>query len=201
LPTDNNREVDVKKILELVLCILHPIAVVLIWINLLGRDDIGFIAKLAWGIAAIVPCVPFLYVLTSNNILSPSGAYSDRTGTRAAVCTYFGDPARGDLDTRRDVAPLEQLDEHRLALRLDARSQRLIERLRPQRAGDLNVDMQFRAAVLNLPAVHVAHARDLDRCRSANDLGVFGHACRMKRAGGGEYGLLASVAKAPFGHA
>jgi hypothetical protein len=69
LPTDNNREVDVKKILELVLCILHPIAVVLIWINLLGRDDIGFIAKLAWGIAAIVPFVPFLYVLTSNNIL------------------------------------------------------------------------------------------------------------------------------------
>ena len=67
--TDYKREVDVKKILELVLCVLHPIAVVLIWINLLVRGDIGFIAKLAWGIAAIVPFVPFLYVLTSNNIL------------------------------------------------------------------------------------------------------------------------------------
>ena len=30
-----------KKILELLLCLLHPIAVVLIWIELLQRDDIG----------------------------------------------------------------------------------------------------------------------------------------------------------------
>ena len=30
-----------KKILELLLCILHPLAVVLIWINLLGRSDLG----------------------------------------------------------------------------------------------------------------------------------------------------------------
>ena len=43
-----------KKILELLLCILHPVAVVLIWINLLGRDDLGLIGKLAWGIAVIV---------------------------------------------------------------------------------------------------------------------------------------------------
>jgi hypothetical protein len=66
---DNDQEVGIKKILELVLCILHPIAVLLIWINLLGRGDIGFIAKLAWGIAATVPFVPFLYVLASDNIL------------------------------------------------------------------------------------------------------------------------------------
>ncbi len=58
-----------KKVLELVLCILHPIAVVLIWINLLFRSDIGLIGKLAWGIAAIVPFVPFLYVLTGNDFL------------------------------------------------------------------------------------------------------------------------------------
>jgi hypothetical protein len=58
-----------KKILELILCILHPIAVVLIWINLLFRDDIGLLAKLTWGITAIVPLVPFIYVLTGNDLL------------------------------------------------------------------------------------------------------------------------------------
>jgi hypothetical protein len=51
------------------LCILHPIAVVLIWINLLFRSDIGIIAKLTWGIAAIVPLVPFVYVLTGNDFI------------------------------------------------------------------------------------------------------------------------------------
>jgi hypothetical protein len=58
-----------KKILELLLCILHPLAVVLIWINLLGRGDLGFVGKLAWGIAVIVPFVPFLYVLTGNDFI------------------------------------------------------------------------------------------------------------------------------------
>jgi hypothetical protein len=58
-----------KKILELLLCILHPIAVVLIWINLLGRNDLSFVGKLAWGIAVIVPFVPFLYVLTGNDFI------------------------------------------------------------------------------------------------------------------------------------
>jgi hypothetical protein len=59
----------VKKILELVLCILHPIAVVLIWINLILRHDLGLLAKLTWGITAIVPLVPFVYVLTGNDFL------------------------------------------------------------------------------------------------------------------------------------
>lgn len=58
-----------KKLVELVLCILHPIAVVLIWIDLLGRSDLGLLAKLTWGIAAIVPIVPFVYVLTGNDII------------------------------------------------------------------------------------------------------------------------------------
>jgi hypothetical protein len=59
-----------KKLLEILLCILHPVAVVLIWINLLlARGDLGFIAKLAWGIAVIVPFVPFLYVLTGNDFI------------------------------------------------------------------------------------------------------------------------------------
>ncbi len=57
-----------KKIIELLLCILHPIAVILIWINLLGRTDIGFIAKLTWAIVALIPFVPFVYVLTGNDL-------------------------------------------------------------------------------------------------------------------------------------
>jgi hypothetical protein len=60
---------DVKKVLELILCILHPIAVVLIWVRLIGRSDLRLIGRLAWAIAAIVPFVPFLYVLSGNNIL------------------------------------------------------------------------------------------------------------------------------------
>jgi hypothetical protein len=58
-----------KKLLEIILCFLHPLAVVLIWINLLGRTDIGMVSKLSWGIAAIVPFVPFLYVFTGNDFI------------------------------------------------------------------------------------------------------------------------------------
>ena len=58
-----------KKLLEFVLCILHPIAVVLIWINLVVRSDLGLVAKLAWGVAVIVPFVPFLYLLTGNDFI------------------------------------------------------------------------------------------------------------------------------------
>jgi hypothetical protein len=58
-----------KKIFELLLCILHPLAVILIWIDLLRRDDLGLLGKLAWAIAAIVPFVPFLYVLTGNDFI------------------------------------------------------------------------------------------------------------------------------------
>ncbi len=58
-----------RKVVELLLCILHPIAVVLIWINLIIRRDIGLVAKLTWGITAIVPLVPFVYVLTGNDFI------------------------------------------------------------------------------------------------------------------------------------
>ena len=61
--------VAVKKVLELLLCILHPVAVVLIWLDLVLRDDIGVIARLTWAIAAIVPLVPFVYVLTGNDFI------------------------------------------------------------------------------------------------------------------------------------
>lgn len=58
-----------KKLIEILLCILHPVAVVLIWINLLGRGDLGLIPKLTWAIAVIVPFVPFVYVLTGNDFI------------------------------------------------------------------------------------------------------------------------------------
>jgi len=58
-----------KKLVEFLLCILHPVAVGLIWINLLTRADLGLIAKLTWAVAAIVPFVPFVYVLTGNDFI------------------------------------------------------------------------------------------------------------------------------------
>ena len=52
----------------MLVCFLHPVAVVLIWIDLLTRRDISDGAKLAWGIFALVPLVPFLYVLTGGDL-------------------------------------------------------------------------------------------------------------------------------------
>jgi hypothetical protein len=57
-----------KKILELLICILHPLAVILIWINLAVRTDMGVGAKIAWAILSIIPLVPFVYVLTGNDL-------------------------------------------------------------------------------------------------------------------------------------
>ena len=57
-----------KKIVELLICFLHPLAVVLIWINLAVRTDIGVGAKIAWAILSIIPLVPFVYVLTGNDL-------------------------------------------------------------------------------------------------------------------------------------
>jgi hypothetical protein len=45
---------------------------------------------------------------------------SEHAGTRALVHAHLGDPRRGDLDADRNVAALEQLEEHRLALGFDA---------------------------------------------------------------------------------
>jgi hypothetical protein len=58
-----------KKILELILCILHPIAVILIWITIPFNKHLGFGQKIAWAIVCIIPFVPFVYVLTGNDFL------------------------------------------------------------------------------------------------------------------------------------
>jgi uncharacterized membrane protein YhaH (DUF805 family) len=58
----------VKKLIEVLLCFLHPIAVVLIWIDLATRRDIGTGPKIAWAIFVIIPIVPFIYVLTGGDL-------------------------------------------------------------------------------------------------------------------------------------
>ena len=57
-----------KKILELLVCFLHPVAVVLMWIDLATRRNIGGGAKLAWAVFGLIPLVPFLYVLTGGEL-------------------------------------------------------------------------------------------------------------------------------------
>jgi hypothetical protein len=58
----------VKKLIELLVCFIHPLALVLVWIDLATRSDLGTGAKVAWAILAIIPLVPFLYVLTGGDL-------------------------------------------------------------------------------------------------------------------------------------
>jgi len=58
----------VKKIAELLVCFLHPIAVVLVWLNVLVRPDLSRTAKIVWAVLALVPVVPFVYVLTGGEL-------------------------------------------------------------------------------------------------------------------------------------
>lgn len=57
-----------KKLVELLLCFLHPLAVVLMWINLASRTDLTGVQKLAWAILGLIPLVPFVYVLTGGDL-------------------------------------------------------------------------------------------------------------------------------------
>ncbi len=57
-----------KKLLELLVCFLHPLAVVLMWIDLATRTDMRGGAKVAWAIFGLIPLVPFLYVLTGGDL-------------------------------------------------------------------------------------------------------------------------------------
>ena len=57
-----------KKLLELIVCFIHPLAVVLAWINLAGRTDLSGGRKLVWAVFLIFPIVPFIYVLTGGDL-------------------------------------------------------------------------------------------------------------------------------------
>jgi hypothetical protein len=57
-----------KKLIELLVCFIHPLAVVLMWIDLATRTDMTRGRKLVWAIFGLIPLVPFLYVLTSGDL-------------------------------------------------------------------------------------------------------------------------------------
>lgn len=57
-----------KKILELLVCLLHPVATVLVWIDLYNRDDITATSKSLWAVFAFIPVVPVIYVLFSGDL-------------------------------------------------------------------------------------------------------------------------------------
>jgi hypothetical protein len=60
-----------KLVLEiLVSAILHPIAVILMWINLAGRKDLRGLQKAIWAIVGIVWGIgPILYILVGDGVL------------------------------------------------------------------------------------------------------------------------------------
>ena len=60
-----------KLLLEVIISlILHPIAVVLMWINLAGRADLSGVEKLLWAIVGIVWGIgPILYILVGRGAL------------------------------------------------------------------------------------------------------------------------------------
>jgi hypothetical protein len=57
-----------KKLLELIVCFIHPLAVILMWIDLASRSDLTGGQKLIWGLFGLIPFVPFLYVLTGGEL-------------------------------------------------------------------------------------------------------------------------------------
>jgi hypothetical protein len=60
-----------KLILELVISwILHPVAVVLVWVNILGRKDLSSLQKLIWAVVSLVWGIgPMLYILVGGGAL------------------------------------------------------------------------------------------------------------------------------------
>ena len=57
-----------KKLLELLVCFLHPLAVVLLWIDVATRSGLSTGARVAWALFGLIPLVPFVYVLTGGDL-------------------------------------------------------------------------------------------------------------------------------------
>jgi hypothetical protein len=57
-----------KKLLEFLVCFLHPVAVILMWVDLAGRTDLSVFSKVVWAVFGLIPLVPFLYVLTGGDL-------------------------------------------------------------------------------------------------------------------------------------
>jgi hypothetical protein len=60
-----------KGCLEFILAlILHPVAVVLAWINIAGRTDLNLVQKILWGIVSIIWGIgPILYIVIGGGTL------------------------------------------------------------------------------------------------------------------------------------
>jgi hypothetical protein len=118
-----------KKVLELLVCLLHPVAVILIWIDLATRREIGGVAKLAWALFSLIPVVPFLYVLTGGDLW---------WGRRAAVAMRGQTGTGTDPDALEGAAPLTR-GYRRLQLGGPVRG------ARPERAGSPGCSLVRRA--------------------------------------------------------
>jgi Phospholipase_D-nuclease N-terminal len=60
-----------KIVIEILIAIvLHPIAVILVWLDLLGRSDIGRSKKVLWAVVALVWGIgPILYIFLGDGDL------------------------------------------------------------------------------------------------------------------------------------
>jgi hypothetical protein len=60
-----------KGLLQVVVSIvLHPVAMVLAWINIAGRSDLGAGTKIIWGVVSIIWGIgPILYILVGGGDL------------------------------------------------------------------------------------------------------------------------------------
>ncbi len=60
-----------KLLFEILLSIvLHPIAMILMWVNLLGRDDMSGFKKTIWFIVSLIWGLgPILYILVAEGAL------------------------------------------------------------------------------------------------------------------------------------
>ena len=60
-----------KFLLEIVVSIvLHPLAAILMWINLAGRTDLGRGKKIVWAVLGVLWGIgPILYVLIGDGVL------------------------------------------------------------------------------------------------------------------------------------
>jgi hypothetical protein len=66
-----SQNVGVKLLLEILLSIfLHPIAMILMWINLIARNDLTTPKKVVWFIVSIIWGLgPILYILVAEGTL------------------------------------------------------------------------------------------------------------------------------------
>jgi hypothetical protein len=70
-PGAQGEEVGMKLLIEILLSLfLHPIAMILMWINLIARGDMSTFVKVVWFVVSIIWGLgPILYVLVADGTL------------------------------------------------------------------------------------------------------------------------------------